>query len=445
MPRCNVLLPVLGCLLAASASAQPLDSLAIAWERVELPNGLEVVLAPDSTMSEVSVEWWNAVGTRHEPPGLFGLAHFFEHAMPWGSGLLRSDTLAAQFQEALTGSNARTRPDLTRYYLQSAPGDLDFLLIATADRLKSDPVEGLTERRVEYQRERVYAEIQRSEGRRWGWPVAYARRLGTFGAGHPYGHTGYGSDAETAAVAIDDLVRWQRAHVRPEYTTLFVVGPFDPARVLELIRHQFGSIPGGVRPPRARPPEVPEATPGRIEVDIPADRGLVVTSWPTAPWASADGALLPLAVRILNERMEGNLPEGATDGGAEGEWFAFAGEVTTVAVLGSEADPEPAERWIRRHVAALTREGVTTDELARAQEAELALVRHQLGRPGWMQSRTDLLGFSLHYAGSPDAYLERLSRQLQATPESVRVVAWRWLRGPGYTVVATGLGEPATP
>src|SRR6476469_8566683 len=77
--------------LAVSAvNAQPTKSGAVSinipFERVTLPNGLEVILAPDHTIPQVAVDVWYHVGSKNEVPGRTGFAHMFEHVMFTGSG-----------------------------------------------------------------------------------------------------------------------------------------------------------------------------------------------------------------------------------------------------------------------------------------------------------------------------------------------------------------------
>ncbi|MDX6247946.1 MAG: zinc protease [Kribbellaceae bacterium] len=50
-----------------------------------LDNGLRVVVSSDKAVPIVAVNLWYDVGSRHEPPGLTGFAHLFEHLMFQGS------------------------------------------------------------------------------------------------------------------------------------------------------------------------------------------------------------------------------------------------------------------------------------------------------------------------------------------------------------------------
>src|SRR5258707_12094541 len=58
----------------------------IPFERLTLPNGLEVILAPDPTVPQVAVDVWYHVGSKNEVTGRTGFAHMFEHVMFTGSG-----------------------------------------------------------------------------------------------------------------------------------------------------------------------------------------------------------------------------------------------------------------------------------------------------------------------------------------------------------------------
>lgn len=87
-------------------AAQTAGPLAINWSRFQLPNGLDVVFAPDDSATEVSIEWWGRAVARQEAPGRFGLAHFFEHATPWGQGVLRTKLGRRLFDSVLSDGNA---------------------------------------------------------------------------------------------------------------------------------------------------------------------------------------------------------------------------------------------------------------------------------------------------------------------------------------------------
>src|SRR5690242_16213007 len=81
---------VLAALLCAATPAFA-DDPKIAFEKYKLPNGLEVILAPDQSVPLVAVNVWYHVGSGDEVVGRSGFAHLFEHMMFQGSKNVGSD------------------------------------------------------------------------------------------------------------------------------------------------------------------------------------------------------------------------------------------------------------------------------------------------------------------------------------------------------------------
>src|SRR5215208_7657088 len=71
---------------SSPSSAKAADAIRIPFERMTLPNGLTVLLAPDHSTPQVTVDVWYHVGSKNEVPGRTGFAHMFEHVMFTGSG-----------------------------------------------------------------------------------------------------------------------------------------------------------------------------------------------------------------------------------------------------------------------------------------------------------------------------------------------------------------------
>ena len=62
-----------------------------------LPNGLRVVVSPDPSVPNVTLNIWVGVGSRHEATGRTGFAHLFEHLMFQGSRNVASGETCAIF------------------------------------------------------------------------------------------------------------------------------------------------------------------------------------------------------------------------------------------------------------------------------------------------------------------------------------------------------------
>src|SRR5271166_3302115 len=90
--------------------------LSLPVERHCLPNGLDVVLAPDDSVPDVSIVVRYAAGSADDPNGLEGLAHLVEHLEFGGSAHAPRGDHTRWLEEA-GGSNfvGETRADSTTY------------------------------------------------------------------------------------------------------------------------------------------------------------------------------------------------------------------------------------------------------------------------------------------------------------------------------------------
>src|SRR5687768_13434784 len=95
------LVPVLFLATAVAPAAQA-PSLSVPHTQFQLPNGLNVILHPDTTVPVVAVNLWYHVGSGHERPGRTGLAHLFEHVMFESSTLMTEGA----FDESLGAGGA---------------------------------------------------------------------------------------------------------------------------------------------------------------------------------------------------------------------------------------------------------------------------------------------------------------------------------------------------
>ena len=87
----------------------------IAFEKVTLSNGLDVILHQDHSIPLVAVNVWYHVGSKDEEVGHTGFAHLFEHMMFEGSKHHNSSHFEP-LQEAGANLNGSTTPDRTNYW-----------------------------------------------------------------------------------------------------------------------------------------------------------------------------------------------------------------------------------------------------------------------------------------------------------------------------------------
>ena len=109
----------------------------LAYERLQLANGLTVLLHQDRSTPIVNVQLWYHVGSKDEKPGRTGFAHFFEHLMFKGSRNVEPEQHTSIVASVGGRANAYTNEDTTVFW-QTVPSQyLPLVLWMEGDRMAS--------------------------------------------------------------------------------------------------------------------------------------------------------------------------------------------------------------------------------------------------------------------------------------------------------------------
>ncbi|MET0234247.1 MAG: pitrilysin family protein [Kibdelosporangium sp.] len=219
-----------------------------------LPNGLRVVLAPDTTSPVVGVSVHYDVGFRSEPEGRTGFAHLFEHLMFQGSESLEKLAHFRHVQSSGGTFNGSTHPDYTDYFEVLPSAALERALFLEADRMRAPK---LTQENLRNQIDVVKEEIRLNVlNRPYGgfpWillpPVLYQ----TF----PNAHNGYGDFTDLEQASLDDCAAFFDTYYAPGNAVLTVAGDFAVDHARSLVEKHFGDVPArdtAQRPSFAEPP-----------------------------------------------------------------------------------------------------------------------------------------------------------------------------------------------
>jgi zinc protease len=231
-----------------------------------LENGLKVVLVPLPGRGLVSYYSVVRTGSRDEvEAGHTGFAHFFEHMMFRGTERFPGPVYDSLTTALGARTNAFTSDDLTCYYLTVAAGDLPTVIDVEADRFQN-----LQYPEQEFQTEAgaVYGEYRKNRTQPFS-VLLEALRERAFDA-HTYKHTTMGFEKDIAAMPtmFDYSKRFFARYYRPENVVVLVIGDFDPARTLALLRRHYGGWKSGYVAPAVQPE--PEQTAERT-VDVAYD------------------------------------------------------------------------------------------------------------------------------------------------------------------------------
>src|SRR5690349_19712127 len=121
--------------IAAAKKRSPPPGPSLDVIKYTLDNGLEVILAPDPSVTTACVHVWFHVGSKDETPGKTGFAHLFEHLMFKGSKHVADGKFDLTLEAAGGWNNGSTTNDRTNYMEQVPVNFLDQALYLEADRL----------------------------------------------------------------------------------------------------------------------------------------------------------------------------------------------------------------------------------------------------------------------------------------------------------------------
>ena len=235
---------------AASATAQSKGSVNIPFERMTLPNGLEVILAPDHTVPQVAVDVWYHVGSKNEVTGRTGFAHMFEHVMFTGSGHVPYG-MHDRLTEGVGGTNnGSTTNDRTNYYEIVPSNYLESALWLEADRM-GFLLDKLDEAKFKAQRDIVQNERrQNTDNQPYGrsFEIMYTA---LYPESNPYSWPVVGYLADLQKAGVDDVKAFFRQYYAPSNATISIVGDFQPSQAKEWVTKYFGDLKKGA--PISRP------------------------------------------------------------------------------------------------------------------------------------------------------------------------------------------------
>ena len=340
------------------------------YQRLQLPNGLVVILHQDRSTPIVHVELWYHVGAKNERKGRTGFAHFFEHLMFKGSKNVNPEQHTSIVASVGGQANAYTTEDTTVFW-QTIPAQyLPLALWMEADRmatLRIDQATFVTEREVVKEERRMRVENQ-PYGRLN--EIIYDRAFTT----HPYKHTTIGSMADLEAASIADVREFHDTYYVPENAVVTIVGDFDSAQALQMVTQYFGRVPKARRPvPRDIPKEPPQTRERRFTVEEEWPLPAVVVAYHITYDGHPDSYPLHITSKVLSDGQSSRIPRHlvyekrlALSAFGSGTILEHPNLFYAVAIVQPGRTPQETEKALIEEFEKLKTEGITEHELQRA-------------------------------------------------------------------------------
>jgi len=207
-----------------------------------LENGLRVLLFPDPTRPQITVNITYMVGSRHEGYGETGMAHLLEHLL--FKGTPDHPDIMQELTERGAQPNGTTWFDRTNYFeiFPASTDNLEWALDLEADRMVNARV--LAEE-LESEMTVVRNEMESGENSPLG--ILTERTLSTAYLWHNYGQSTIGARSDVENVPIERLQSFYRKYYQPDNAMLVIAGNFEEDAALGLVAEKFGAIPRPVR------------------------------------------------------------------------------------------------------------------------------------------------------------------------------------------------------
>ncbi len=248
-------------------------NLAVKISRLELSNGLRVVLVTDPRAAEVQVTMQYRVGSVDDPPDQAGVAHLVEHLM--FDQVLGAQSLFARLEDITTFFNAFTTLDATTYVARAHPSQLEDLLAIEAVRV-GFRCTSITDAAFVRERQVVVNELRERDSTT---EVLTALHGGLYADGHPYRRPTGGSQASVGAITREQACAFADAHYAPSNAVLVVSGHVTEAQLEAALKRFLSKLPRREVVGRTAIPR-PDARPGHSEVAMPIDHASLLVAWP---------------------------------------------------------------------------------------------------------------------------------------------------------------------
>jgi zinc protease len=417
----------------------------IEFEKYVLPNGLEVILAPQKGVPLTAISVWYHVGSGDENYGKSGFAHLFEHMLFQGSKNVGADKHFEILKKiGVSEVNGTTNSDRTNYYEVVPSNQLETALWLESDRM-GHLLELLTKESLANQIDVVRNERrQRYDNVPYG-KTRFAVNQALYPEGHPYRYLTIGRHEDLLAASLEDVKNFYRTWYVPANATLSISGDFDVAATKALIEKWFGSFPTSKKPIAIAVP-APAAKPQDIVVnDEFAKLRRIQFVWHSPANYGTDDAELDVAASALGDEGSGRLFKALV---VDKPWAQsvsvfqngsqFSGVFEIAVTLRSGANIKDIKDAVIAELNRMSKDPVSDREFKRTVTGVEASLINSLESAF---TRGEILQSFNHFVGDPGRLTWNLDRYRTSSPAKVRAAVERWLPTSNLITITT---VPAT-
>jgi len=304
------------------------------------PNGLHVLLIPDTSKPRVTVDIVYKVGSRNEGYGETGMAHLLEHM------LFKSATDGRELFKELTDKsagffNGTTNYDQTMYYESFPASDAT---LKWALELETDRMANMTMKGQDLVTEMPVVRNEMENGENYPTAVLQKRVMAAAFNFHSYGKTVIGNRSDVERVPIANLAVFYHKYYQPDNAVLVVAGNFDESEALELTAATLGALP---RPERVlSPPYTEEPTQEGerfVKLERVGDQQDLMAVYHIPAALNPDTARLQVLAQVLGASQTGRLYKTLVDGKLAVQTYMYAQSMHDPGVATIFVEQKPGE------------------------------------------------------------------------------------------------------
>jgi len=335
-------------------------------------NGLTVLLMEDHSAPVATFMVTYHVGSRNEAIGYTGSTHVLEHLMFKGSTEFNKEKgtpIWTLLQDVGAQINATTWMDRTNYFELLPSEHLERAIRIEADRMRNAFI-----RDEDRQSEMTVVRNEFERGENDPFSVLDKNVWATAYQAHPYHHSTIGWKEDIENVPIERLKEFYDTFYWPNNSTVTVIGDFEVAEALKMVKEHFGkhsSSPHEI--PEMYTKEPKQEGPRRVVIKRSGQNAIVGIAYKTPEGSHEDTYPLQIMSGILGNGKSSRLYKSVVDKGLATSLFMWDfpfhdnGLFIAYAFLTPGTDPDEVEGIILAELDNLKQNGVTKEEVARAQ------------------------------------------------------------------------------
>ena len=401
-------------------------------------NGLRVILVADHSAPVYAINVAYNVGSRNERPGRTGFAHLFEHMMFQGSaGVGKGEHFILVLNNG-GNMNGTTSEDRTTYFEELPKNQLDLGLYLEADRMRSL---NITQANLDNQRNAVQEERRQGiDNQPYGRAGLELDNLSY--DNFAYKHSTIGSMADLNAATVEDVADFFHIYYAPNNAILTLVGDFDPDEALAKVKKYFADIPSQPAPPKVDLAEEPHYGERRETIFDPLARlPRIDMAYQIPPGNTLENYAVQQLAIVLGQGQSSRFYQRLVkDKQLASNVAIFADARMGPSLLYINATPRPGvsvadlEKGIDDEIAALVKDGISAEELAKA---KTQLLRRFIDRRRSSLATANLIGESAVKFNDPGLVNTIVDKQNAVTLDQVNNAAKTYLVRDQRTVVTT--------